>query len=214
MRLVVDILEDMFDMSALCDEVVADQTAVASPVNTFRAHDGGPLRAGGLPQPCECVLEVRSHHVIGIVAKAFVAPAFVRGGGLRLLLRPSAAEPLKPAIGNTCCGARRCQVFLTEMRKGTRAWEAAHISQQRDLMLREQIDEMIQGMIGVADGPDFQMWGINHFVPIMVSGMNKGVRYLFSIFLFAYGYGSASLNIADHLRYAIPALNHCQRVVT
>src|SRR6185312_3347289 len=68
---------DLLGVDAADQERVGDERAVAAPGNGFGAHDGGAALAGEGDEVVEGLLEFRGLHVVGIAAKAGIAPACV-----------------------------------------------------------------------------------------------------------------------------------------
>ena len=89
--------------------------------------------------------------MIGIGAENSVRPVAVRRVGAWF---PVASKIREVAIGDPCSFESGCQGVALEVGKATRAWKASDISQQLDIVLSEQCQEVFETADGMAEGKD------------------------------------------------------------
>ncbi len=70
-------LQDVPDGNPLGVEVIAQETAVATPKELLGTHDRSPLATSNPKEPFDTRAELLGHHVVGIVAKADVFETFI-----------------------------------------------------------------------------------------------------------------------------------------
>jgi len=121
------------------------------------AHQAKRGVLGTLDQAAECVLEGWSRGQRIITAAA---------------LRLAAQRCAFMEIGDAGLGQAPGQPFLAELREAARVGHGAHVDQQRNAARLQEIDEALDGMIGMADGLD----GLHGNLDIFFLGVRRQER--------------------------------------
>jgi hypothetical protein len=141
------------DLVAVGEQVVGDDPSVAAPPHRLGAHHGGgPLGAPAV-QVVEGVAELLGQRVVGVVVEAAVLPPAVDLVG-HALARSSSGEALRPHQVDADRGERRAERVLVELRVPPRARQPADVDDQLDAGPREQVQELVDRPVGVADRED------------------------------------------------------------
>ena len=143
--------DDFAHIDTARNQRIGDERPVASPGNSFRAHQGDSLRRRQLKTLFEGILKLRRLHVVGIAAKARIAPSHVR----RVLPRPTeTAEPGHVRISDACALKRLGQLILPELRIVARLGDGADVNQPLYPVRGEQIKEFVDRTCRMPDGED------------------------------------------------------------
>ena len=149
--------------------------AVAAAGMSLRAHHrGSALPAQGL-QPVETRRERRLAHVVGVGAKAGVAPGRVVGDSVRCLTALGGSAPAPQLLAEALVvdtGLRqRCRETVgSEMRMPAGARVTAHIGDRLDAGAPEQLDEMVDRVGRMADGQDLRRRFLHRYLSMSISG--------------------------------------------
>src|SRR5207302_3814875 len=113
---------------------------MAAPRHRFGAHDGSTFLAAHVNEGCEPILERFGLHVIGITAKACVAPAGVR----RVLARmPQTAERGQGNVFDILRFQRMAKRVTVELRVMARTWHSANVRKACDSVGMQQCEEAL-----------------------------------------------------------------------
>ena len=140
-----------YTISSATDQVVGDERAVAAPGQRFRAHDDCGARLSELLEPGDPGPERFGLHVIGVPAKAGIAPTGVSGirqwgtassqRRQRLILDSNGRQALLERLG-------------VEMRMSSRKGESPHVYENLDLMGLQEFRKCLDRVGRMADGPE------------------------------------------------------------
>ena len=144
---------DVLGDNAVRQEIVADESAVAAPVDGFRTHVGRDFLLREAEQLLDAVAKVVGGHVVGVVAEAFITERGVWGFG-RLLAPAPSSEAFEPNVIDAGFIKAGREGFAVEVRIFSRAGEAADIGQALDAVPREEGEERFEGKRGVTDRID------------------------------------------------------------
>jgi len=112
---------------------------MATPGNSFGAHNCHLLLFRKLDQSVQILLELRRLHVIGIAPEAGVLPRGIDGIWTGM---PKAAQSRHvPVVKPSGMQAGR-QLVPVELRIVSRTWDRAHIDEPFDLVCFEETDEL------------------------------------------------------------------------
>src|SRR6185437_4956774 len=141
--------DDLFRIDAADQKRICNQGAVAAPRHRFGTHDGGWALAGKADEFFQRVGEGLSLHVIGIAAKAGVAPRRIEG------IATGVAKPTEvrqvhvvdpgPLQGET-------KLILAKLRIVARARNRAYIGQLPNAVRVQQRNKIIDRPRGMTDG--------------------------------------------------------------
>src|SRR5207244_12930 len=104
---------DVQHLVAVGYQVVGDQQAVTAEIDSFGAHVSSTRVFGELDQFSRGVLELAGQRVVGVIAKAEAAQAYI--GGIVADLLAAATEGFHPDILNVCRWKRLLKVFAIEI---------------------------------------------------------------------------------------------------
>ena len=141
--------EDMGDCSAADRECVGDQRAMAAPVESLGAHDGGRSLSGEGPQLVKAASEFIGLHVVSEAAEARVSPATVRRELTRTFPEPS--QPGKVDILECSLGEIEFQRLAVEMRRMPRAGDGPDIGKTGNVVNSQETQEIFKAACGVSD---------------------------------------------------------------
>ena len=151
MRLAARSAHDMLDMNAARGKRIGDERSMATPRHGLGAHDGGLLFSRGLHKLLDSLTKLRRLHVIGVAAKACVAPAGIQR--VRSCMA-QATEGSQMRVVDADGLQRFWQHVAIELRVSSGAWNRADVDQPLDAVRFEQRDEIFNGPGGVTDGED------------------------------------------------------------
>src|SRR5262249_19596098 len=114
---------------------------MAAPRNGFRTHDGRALRAAHCHKPFKPMREFFGLHVIGVTAKARIAPSGVGRVWSRMA---QTAQRTERCVSDTTNLQRSSQRIGVELRVMARSWHRPDIDQTFDAVGFEQRDECIE----------------------------------------------------------------------
>src|SRR2546423_14004510 len=145
--------DDVVNRFLLLDhEPVCDEAPVAAPRYRFRAHHRDAPAPREREQPAHAAAEFWRAHVVCVVAKARVAPAWARPRILRF--RPPACQLRDRLILDTNFGESSSERRLGEVRESARGAQLAYVGEQGDTILSKQCDELRERARGVSDDQD------------------------------------------------------------
>src|SRR5690606_1167668 len=120
----------MLNFVAIQQEIVRDDTTVATPPHRFRTHQRQTALGSRFDQLCKGGGEFIPQRIIGIVVEALYTPAGIQVRVDASLLRATAAKGWGMEIADLQFLEARRQGVDIEDRVGARAWERAHVDQK------------------------------------------------------------------------------------
>ena len=121
---------------------------MAAPRNSFRAHDGCALRAAQRRKLSEPTRKFFGLHVVGVTAKARIAPSGVGGIGPRMAQTAQRAQRHVFDTLRSQCDSQRVAV---ELRVMARARHSPDIDEAFDALAFEQRNELIERQSRMSD---------------------------------------------------------------
>jgi len=144
---------DLHHRDAPRDQGVGDQRPVASPGDSFGAHDCRGRLGGKFHQTIQIFAEFRGLHVVGEAPKRRVAPSAVD----RILASvPEPTQSRKMAIVDAHTWEADGQAFLVELWIAPRFGNGSYVHQPSDAISPQDPEEFFDGMDRVSDSVDGQ----------------------------------------------------------
>ena len=147
---------DVLDGPTARDQIVRDNSPMASPPQSFRTHVRSPVRSPGecrrISQFAHAIFKIHTLRVVRVRSKSGKLPRDVRR--IDALRAASAAEPLDPSILDLRALERGGQFRLVELRPSLRAGKRSNVGDDCDAMLAEQFEESLDRMRRVSDRED------------------------------------------------------------
>ena len=143
---------DVLDRPIACDQIVRDDSPMASPPQTFRAHVRSSRGRRRLRKFTHAIFKIRTLRVVRVRSERGKLPCSVRR--VVALRTAPAAEPLDPSILDVRALERRGKLRLVELRPSFRARKRSHVGNDGDFMLAEQFEKALDRMRRVPDRKD------------------------------------------------------------
>lgn len=141
---------DMQDLMAMGYQPIRNQHAMTVEIKPLGAHVGSAIVLGQFDKLGRTALELRSEHMVGVVAKALVAQGDVRRIIANFLA--ASAKFFQPNVINSVRRQRTLQRFAIKVREAPRRGQRANVNNSADLMGMEHRKKIVQGARGMADG--------------------------------------------------------------
>jgi hypothetical protein len=143
---------DVLDRPIAHQQIVRDDSPVASPPQSFGAHVRGARAGRRVSQFAQTVGEIPTLRVVCVRSESRQLPCRMLGVGA--LRAAPAAEVLEPSILDPRALERPGQFRLVELRPSLRAGVRSHVGHQGNAMLAEQFEEPLDRMRRVSDRED------------------------------------------------------------
>ena len=154
--------QDMKHRLSSRDQIISDNSPMASPPHGFRAHHSAALRVPELPQLGETGTEGVGHGVVGIVVKGLVLPEGVdrRRDVPRLGSQPS--ERSDVGIADFECGQCLGKHVAVVLGVRARSRNGPDINDELNLRWSQQIDEILDRSGRMSNGKERMRHGFHN----------------------------------------------------
>lgn len=142
----------MIDVVPIHQKIVGDDSAVASPPDSLRAHQCQALVSAKIDQSPEGGGEFVTHRVIGIVVEALNAPKCIEARIDFGLLCPASAKRRPVLIADLNLFQFAGESLDIECGIGPRPRKCPNVDQHGDLSIAEHLDQFVERAIGVSNG--------------------------------------------------------------
>lgn len=134
----------MGDLHPFRQQIVGDDSPMATPPECFRAHDGDGVPISESQELLESTAKGGRGGIVRIVTKGGISPKIVVRRRSRA--RPVSASPERGqmSIRHPDIGQRRRQDFEVELRIRSRAWDRAYVDEKIDGNEFEPVNELDQ----------------------------------------------------------------------
>ncbi len=152
MQLQAPCSQDVHDRIPSGDQCISDERAMTPPGESLGTHEReGSILLSTVDEFVECRGELCSLHMVGKATEAGIAPGGIRGVGPRLATSTECrAVPVRDTMFSQCAG----QAIPVELGVTPRVRETPHIGHEPHAMRSEQLEELGEGAVGMADRED------------------------------------------------------------